>query len=726
MSANTSFDDKPENRSLLELSGHYMTIDIEEELQREMLLNGGPDLPMTTEKIAEVKVEVKEEEQYDSVNESFTEEPKPLETETALPSNQNETSPSSTSSYDSKDSSSSPTSSNSPDYQRFTSNASTSSIHNDLKMILEESKSPAEKATVAPIVKPTIVPMAKVQVPQAKSPKSKAVAFNVEAKKLVAKQQRVQVPKKDRSLNDSATKTEKNEKMNLIDMVMSMMKNSNDKNSMNKRYRYSKEFLMQIRQQRAAFVDQIYPDIFKAYSYCMTGNCWDPEKYFDIIQFQGKYDDVNTIQQSKKQYPTSNVKAHQSYSSKVNTRNVDSPKSLPVPCNSPKDFIKPTTQTHKKTSPMANTSATMPRHSNSTSILSSLGLDLSLGPMVNASFSQADSTQGTMSLSSSIGANADQMLLDLIRKKESPKSNNNGQQKAKAFKNSTSFIEMLSQQKSKPSASILDNLFDKAVGLEKTVGRSKSTQQIRPKVLTAQELEAQQMNELKHQQQQRTGSRWTKADIEHMMSTVELNQSANALNRSNLSELSQASDAMMHDVLKSDAYKQLMNNLNNHPLNATKSKPVPASISSDMSELIKKLHSQSPVVQQKKQIDEDGSLLLKKMLNLKCTETSKVIEPKHKHHHKSSNVKQVSNCADLEKSAHSRSVLQQLKSQQMSAEDQHFNSLLNKITSPKVQLPKTDDSILKWFNNENFNMSGKKTVMSLSEIEQMERQRAMY
>jgi hypothetical protein len=70
------------------------------------------------------------------------------------------------------------------------------------------------------------------------------------------------------------------------------------------RLKYGKEFLLRIRTDRAHFIKSIYPDIFKAYSYCMSGNSWDPEKYFDIVHFSGNYDKVPT---QKKNY----AKPHQ-------------------------------------------------------------------------------------------------------------------------------------------------------------------------------------------------------------------------------------------------------------------------------------------------------------------------------------------------------------------------------------------------------------------------------
>ena len=50
----------------------------------------------------------------------------------------------------------------------------------------------------------------------------------------------------------------------------------------NGRFKYSREFLMEIRDQRSKFIDQIQAEIFEAYCYCMNGKYWDPEKHFEI------------------------------------------------------------------------------------------------------------------------------------------------------------------------------------------------------------------------------------------------------------------------------------------------------------------------------------------------------------------------------------------------------------------------------------------------------------
>lgn len=84
---------------------------------------------------------------------------------------------------------------------------------------------------------------------------------------------------------------------------------ANDNNSTKRTtYRYTKDFLQKIREERAKFIEQIYPDIFKAYCYCMNGKYWNPEKYFDVVQYQfpGDFDKIkkNTKKQMMIKKPT--------------------------------------------------------------------------------------------------------------------------------------------------------------------------------------------------------------------------------------------------------------------------------------------------------------------------------------------------------------------------------------------------------------------------------------
>ena len=92
----------------------------------------------------------------------------------------------------------------------------------------------------------------------------------------------------------------------IIKMMMKMIENNklgnsslSSSSSSTTTRRYSNEVLHQIRSERADFIDKIMPDIFKAYCYCMTGKSWDPEKYFDVVQFPGE--DFERIQRQREE-----------------------------------------------------------------------------------------------------------------------------------------------------------------------------------------------------------------------------------------------------------------------------------------------------------------------------------------------------------------------------------------------------------------------------------------
>lgn len=103
---------------------------------------------------------------------------------------------------------------------------------------------------------------------------------------------------KDQTKSDTSLKSNGNndELLNLIKLMKIMSDNKGkphlDGEDKPGRYRYTKEFLTQVKVERAEFIDNIYPDIFKAYCYCMNGKYWDPEKYFDIIQYSGEYERI--------------------------------------------------------------------------------------------------------------------------------------------------------------------------------------------------------------------------------------------------------------------------------------------------------------------------------------------------------------------------------------------------------------------------------------------------
>ncbi len=216
------------------------------------------------------------------------------------------------------------------------SNAATCAIHNDLKKVVEsnkpESKDKKEQQPKKDEKKHSSKKQAepaRQEQQQAKSTDSKTKTefkSKTEAKSTQAKTKPAAASKTTGATSGKQQQPDeaKNVKSDtLIKMLMSKLEKSaashataaspnphkkphHKKNKeqivVPERLKYSKEFLIRVRTDRAHFIKSIYPDIFKAYSYCMSGNAWDPEKYFDIVQFAGDYEKA-----SKKTY----VKPHQ-------------------------------------------------------------------------------------------------------------------------------------------------------------------------------------------------------------------------------------------------------------------------------------------------------------------------------------------------------------------------------------------------------------------------------
>lgn len=495
------------------------------------------------------------------------------------------------------------------EHNKFTSNASTSSIHTDLKMILEESKDDKK--------------------PNSKENKKLNKSLDV-SKKDKPKPQRLKKEKENKenskhnlsnvSFNSSAAETttnsmtvetgnmsptSKTNDLNLIKMMMLMVENNNNMRrgeKLNKkqqktrnvdrpslielakqdgRYKYSKEFLTQIRDQRAGFIDEIYPDIFKAYCYCMNGKYWDPEKYFDIIQFPGEYDRIPSNRnsynnrsasynnKSNSKYNKKYTPNNSQYNSNSNSKSVslgttptavphhlqdESPQPLKVPKNSPKLDMHNKENKNKK-SPMD-------------SIFESLGLS---SERMNKSNLDADKILlGLIKNDKNFNANSN--LMDIINKKEN------------------------SQQQSQ---SILDNLLPKSADTSKVLNESSSSHKHYPMVLTAQELEMSQMNRHK---------------LPNEISMTKLEEFQLNLN-SNM------------DSNNSFAYKQLVKNLSNHPLNSA------TALNNKLEASLTKLQNKQKMehINLAKnspnwQVSNDGTTMLKQLLNLK----TKVSENKTK------------------------------------------------------------------------------------------------
>lgn len=629
----------------------------------------------------------------------------------------------------------------SPEHIRYTSNASTSSIHNDLKLILEESKDTNKSLTQASL--------ASKSVPRTKSNEKQTTdADRLNLIKIMLNM--VEANKQN------CTKLQQQKQQD--QPVINWPKKENG------RYRYTKEFLNQINEQRAEFIDQIYPDIFKAYCYCMNGKYWDPEKYFDIIQFPGEYDKIpnknnrsynnnnnsnnNTSGYQQKQHyhqqQNQQQRRRNTSTSNYNKSNLltpstsvlstaDSPQPLQVPKNSPKlvgqqDQPQQQHRLNMSANSQKNNKENKKRLNN---ILSTLGVD-----------------------SQSVKSNdADKILLNLIKNKEPQQQVNKCNDLLEILNTKKEQFDQNRQQRSVSSNNILENLFPTKTSPQQQVVPQMTSQAPKhsPLVLTAQELE---MSQLLTQQKNYK---------------PKLPNATSDLNR--FDDLSNTSDA----------YKQLVKNLSNHPLNSSNNS------------LMTKLNQEQRLKQQQyqqQQWSNDGTNVLRQLLNLNPEITQNKLEKKtkkkhhhHHHHHKTTKSPSTSllnpnqtkfpsqnphekpfenffgNSEETRDSKHVEIVvastlnhvlnkspqtnnkntlenlfekmnMQQQKRKTTKSENEHFNSLLNKMmpqsSQSKVDNKKVSESssdILKWFTGSSSTTTATTTKLSpnvLSEIEFME------
>jgi len=638
------------------------------------------------------------------------------------------------------------------EHDKFTSNASTSSIHNDLKMILEESKDGKKSGKENKSKK----------VKESKSEDKLNKSTEGTKKEQKPKPQRPKKENKEKanasnaSFNSSTNETtnsmtaetgnmsptSKANDLNLIKMMMLMVEGSGNTKPQSKkhqleksvtdepsliqlakqngRYKYNKEFLMEIKDKRASFIDQIQPEIFKAYCYCINGKYWDPEKYFDIVQFPDDFDRISsnhrnnyhrsasynkaTSKYNRKNTPNSTFNNNNSYNSKnmsVGTTPTavqhhmqdESPQPLQVPKNSPK-FDNKTKKDH---------------------IMESLGLKSKL--------------------------DADKILLGLIKKEKTLETSN--------------LMNILNKKASMQQSS---NILDSLLKVEKKPDTS--VQKHYPLILTAQELEMSQFNQEK-------------------LSKLRL---PNEISMTKLEELQQSMEAN-----DSFAYKQLVKNLSNHPLNSA------TSLNTKLEASLTKLQARQKMEKSEKldkskpswQVSNDGTNMLKQLLNLK-TENVKPKKQKKVKSNKSPHLSMSHGSASSASSAGSSpmqsgdkfpavnphekpfesymaeenrkqieqvvtSALNQVLSkspnsngaqvmspkspienllakintqnkQEVNTISEHFNSLLDKMN--KQQIKQDTNDILKWFNKTNLTAkSNHFSAQTLSEIEFMEMQR---
>lgn len=568
----------------------------------------------------------------------------------------------------------------------------------------------------------------------------------------------------------------------------------------------------------------------------MNGKYWDPEKYFDIVQFPGEFEEIQNLHAKPYQKSKYRVNSNNGYYKKQARKQTsngsfdngvptsptsslslmppppapmmgsESPQALLVPRNSPKDpqaKLKNQKKSQKNTAPVdlstssanssdqsfqnmsapvlseqkpASSKNQIKNNKKKASILSSLGLDLGNNNTVDSSILSMSSVEGN---SSNMGRN----LLDMIKPQQvEPSVNildliNNNTQKPKVSPKQKNNKSPLPKSKS----SILDNLFDKS-------GQETAKQAaMRPRLLTAQELEMSQFSEQKRQTDSaslslhQSASHWNKSELERLISME--NKQSNDYEQQSSMNMSSASESDMA-MLAGDAYKQLVHNLDNHPLSGAARAP------SHINNLIKKMQASKPtavVAPNTSSTNQESSNMLKMMLKVNTSpstspngaESKKAVNktkkqkspktsPKYAQQQQSFESEGQSqqqqfqdyyqvgnNRVNLENAVHSAlhqalakpqsppaknlySKIKQPEQRDMRAieEQNHFNSLINKIKIPSEQLnlqqlhnsASESSNILKWFtnntrngvnhmNNDNFSMA------SLNEIEFVENHR---
>ena len=265
----------------------------------------------------------------------------------------------------------------------------------------------------------------------------------------------------------------------------------------------------------------------------------------------------------------------------------DSPQPLQVPANSPKVFNQEEAVMGQKSK--AGKENKVKKASNN-SILASLGL-------------AAPEHQDTK-------LDADKLLLSLIKNEKTFEQKISEQLNSSETKKSINLMDILNKKpvkhakKTNQSPSILDSLFKTA-----PVTKTETAEHPRhyPLILTAQELEMSQLNQEKLSKCKLPNEISTKSD-----------------DRSELND--------------SYAYKQLVKNLSNHPLNS------PANLSTKHEAEIKTKHKKTSSSKPSWQVSNNGTTIIKQLLNLQPEQNT---EKKHtksskKHHHKSHKSPQLS------------------------------------------------------------------------------------
>ena len=323
---------------------------------------------------------------------------------------------------------------------------------------------------------------------------------------------------------------------------------------------------------------------------------------------------------------------------------IDSPEPLQVPKNSPKNQQQP----HHHHQRNGKDSKKKPN-----SILSGLGL---VEPKQPTSDAQK--------------MNADKLLLGLIKpnstKVKSPNANNN-----------VDLLDMLNKKsapittKSKSSHNILAGLFNDQHKQTASARPAASAPRHYPSIFTAQELEMSQLNQTSSKQNQPKKSPQNEKSLGELESTLRNDLSSLDLNNN------------------TSAYKQLVKNLNNHPLSVQNNK------NSNVEDVIIKFQQKRLLQQQQAQLTSSMSLtnisessnILKQLLNIDSkideepTTSEKKPKSKRQHQHKK-HPKTSKSHHDIAKSTAENKSLQQRKFPAVNPHEKPFQAFFAEQSAP--------------------------------------------
>lgn len=575
----------------------------------------------------------------------------------------------------------------SDDHQRFTKNASTSSIHNDLKAILEESKessngaesgvpskkskdaantssSSSKKKSSSSKKKSSSSSLTAAAAAEASDDANKTTSTTAGAETSITspskseKRERKHRSKQSKSSEKKSSKSAKSPESSQLNVLEMLMKTAMEaavattttttttttvtaarqtavketispvKQQQQQRnsHRYSRELLLRIRDERAKLIDNCCPDIFRTHAYCISGAFWDPEKYFNAILHGERLHDFVNNNHSDATVLNANTKA-------VNL-SVSSASSLPYS----KPYKHSPQQQHYKMSPRNNFNNNKPHWTKTNK------------PQLNRSQNGDELLQSLMSTKSE---SAGLELLDMLKRGNSTTSPKQG----------IDLMDMLNKKPNPP-------------------------RQQAPLVLTAQELE---FNQLFNKKQSVSPSSGSSPSLSTSLSPTS-NGVVKSITEGDLSLLN-----------SSDAYKQLVKNLNNHPLSRSDKTTVDDLFN-------------SVIAQKKVEEEKESSNVLKQLLHLNLSEqkpnrinnkynyynrnqrqfkpTSKSSSTYARRSHNSS----FNNEANLEDLILNKLKYNSPESQTNKNEQEHFKMLLDKlVVATSSSSSSKPDDIMKWF-----------------------------